>query len=355
MEATGKTLDQIWDEGAQWRDAATTYVEISREDFEKWVADTTRAVGKSWSVKQGTRGVYRIRLSENVGIEVGSTQAKGGKAVGYAKGSMQMRLVSLLTGRVLNKKVQGKSHFKRTKNWRTTLLKAAKAFKAAYLDSQPFYEALAEIGPRNADREKYKVDIITAIGEVPGWEEDDALRGYYQKVMKGGVLTLREKADMESRVRDSLQGKPRRNEEQEADDYVDPKTKFRGEDWFDEEMLIVWQESDEPRHKRLLELYWAEGERLKRERRKEAPKAEPPPQDSVMEQRRKNLLADMRKLWVAAKRRAESTQDPRREKDARWTMEFVSSVGKQLTTGGREWPTERQIDLLERKMDDYGL
>jgi len=375
VKKSAKTLEQLWDEGSQWRDAATTYVDISREEFEDWVADATRAVGKKWDVKPGTRGVYRIHLSKGVCIEVGSSQAQSGKSVGYAKGSMQMRLVSLLTGRTLNKKAQGKSHFKRTKNWRTTLLKAAKAFKSTYLDSQPFYEALAEIGPSRADKEKYTSTILTAIDQVPGWDGDDDLRRYYYKVQRGGVLTLREKTDMEGRVQDALRGVPRRNEEQEAEERgrKGERAEFKRvwDTWLRDGEFPDWVErvpAVTEAHKRfrdsgggdreLEELYATVDTAVEAgpaAPAAPAPEPQAPAKDSAQEERRKALLGDMRKLWVAAKKRSESTKDPRREKDAQWTMEFVASVGKQLTEGGRDWPTDRQIDLLHRKMDDYGL
>lgn len=96
-----------------------SYVDISKEEFEAWLD----SFGHPWKLKKGTRGCYLVTLSDNVAVHITSTLGGDSSSKGYAKASGQMRMVSLLTGRCLNKKAQGQKHFKRTsgwkRNWRT--------------------------------------------------------------------------------------------------------------------------------------------------------------------------------------------------------------------------------------------
>lgn len=306
MQATN--LEHLWEQGSQWRDAAT-YVEISRDEFEAWLDEATRALGaKKWDHKPGYKGVYRIHLSPHVCIEVGSSLTGRGRSMGYARGSMQMRLASLENGRILNKKVQGRSHFKRTKNWASTMLKAAKDFKAAYLDSKSFYDALSEIGPSRADRENYTQEILNTIEDIQGWQNHEDLRRFHYKVQKGGVLTLSEKDHMYNLARRS----PEAEEKGPLDNLIE--TQESAQETFEEQTPT-------------------------------------PP----LEARRERLLADMRLLWSAARKQHDESSSPADKRRAKWTMDFVASIGKQLKSGQRDWPTDKQLRVLEDKMDEYGL
>ena len=170
--------------------AATTYVQITREEFEEWL---TSIFHNNWSLKQGTVGVYIAELSKNVGIEISSTVGSENQALSVGNAAMQMRLVSLITKKVLNKKAQGQSHFKRTLNWRETLKKAVENFKSTYLKSATFYEAIATI----ADRDQYTKDILAQIEKFPNWQQDRYLVVLHQKMEGGGVLMLDEKAKLD--------------------------------------------------------------------------------------------------------------------------------------------------------------
>ena len=167
--------------------AAITYVKITREEFEAWL-NTTQFAGKFF-VKRGTVGVYVCPLTENCAIEISSTVGSEDAVMNKGDASIQMRLVSLKTNRVLNKKAQGQSHFKRTVNWRTTLKSALENFVSVYHKSATFYETIASI----TDREKYEKDIIDKVKSFPNWEQDSYLSRIHKKISEEhGIMTLPE-------------------------------------------------------------------------------------------------------------------------------------------------------------------
>ena len=174
--------------------AAVTYVDISREEFEDWLDSLRMPGGHRWRLKPGTKGVYIVPLSENVGIEVSSSLTGTGDTVGYANASMQLRLASLITGQTLNKKAQEQSHFKRTKGWRKSLTEGVERMKDAYLKAASFYEAIAEI----QDREAYRRDMLAKIEDIPGWQSNTFLSDLHQKVDTGGVLTIKQRDAIQS-------------------------------------------------------------------------------------------------------------------------------------------------------------
>lgn len=173
------TLRELWNQRF-----GSSYVDITRDDFEEWLDSTYR----KWMPKSGTVGVYLIPLSPHVAVQVSSTQASGGRSVGYAKGSMQTRLVSLHSGQVLNKKAQGKSHYKRTKNWRANLEKGIATIKDVYLKSQSFYDGIAKV----EDRGQYRDDFLSKIEGYPGWSSNTFLSSLHEKVTRGMVLTKKQ-------------------------------------------------------------------------------------------------------------------------------------------------------------------
>lgn len=167
----------------------SSFVEITREDMEDWMSST----GLRWERKSGSAGVYVLILSNLVGISVSSSVGSRDTAMGYAKGSMQMRLISRVTGRVLNKKAQGRSHFKRTTNWRATMQKAVDDFKSTYLKAQSFYDALAEI----EDQKEYAADLISKIESFSGWESNNILKDFHEKLVSGKILTIKQRSLLE--------------------------------------------------------------------------------------------------------------------------------------------------------------
>lgn len=165
---------------------ASTYVQITREEFEAWLDGIS---SRGWERKRGTVGVYIIALSDRVGVEVSSSLTGREDVMEKAQASMQMRLVSRLNGLVLNKKAQGQDHFKRTKGWRDSLTAGFRRMEDAYQKGESFYEALAEI----RDRDVYQREMLAKIEAVPDWDDDNLLAQFHSQVSKGGILTLRQR------------------------------------------------------------------------------------------------------------------------------------------------------------------
>ena len=185
---------------ARPRIAAGTYVPITKDDLEGWL-DTIGYRGK-WNVHPGTAGVYIIHLSDQVGIKLGSTIGSREDAMGRGLASMQLALVSRVTGRVLNKKAQGQSHFKRTLGWKTNWQGGLEVMRKTYLGAQDFYDTIAVI----ADQEKYKRDLIERIEKIPNWSNLNQVVRLHSKVSTGGVLLPRDRdilADAERAAEDA--------------------------------------------------------------------------------------------------------------------------------------------------------
>lgn len=166
--------------------AAATYVQITREELEEWL-DSIGFRGK-WERDPRYKGVYLLKLSSSVAVKLSSTIGSEDDAMGRGQASMQLALVSTVTGRVVNKKAQGQSHFKRTVGWKKTWAAGIDTMKKAYLSSSDFYDVIATI----ADRDAYKNDMLRMIEKVPGWDNDAELINYYRKIERGGVLMPRE-------------------------------------------------------------------------------------------------------------------------------------------------------------------
>jgi len=169
--------------------AGGTYVEISREEFEDWLNKT----GYKWERDRSKAGIYVVKLSPNVGIHISSSI--GSRDTGLARGraSVKMKLVSLITGYTLNKKVQGRDHFKRTKGWRQTWKKGLDDFKGAYMKAKDWYDKLATI----ESRDEYKDEWLGKIEEIGGWETDRMLKDFHDKLEKGSVLSDKQEAAIE--------------------------------------------------------------------------------------------------------------------------------------------------------------
>jgi hypothetical protein len=167
------------------REAAGTYVQLSREEFQDWL-DSKGYRGK-WKIKPGTSGVYLVPLSDTVWLYINSTTGKQEQVMGRGRAAMSMMLVSRTTDKVIlgAQKLMGQKHFKRTLNWRATWGKGLDRAKATYTKSQSFYDAVAEI----ADRDKYKIDMLHLIESVVGWDQDSFLLDMHSKVKRGGIIT----------------------------------------------------------------------------------------------------------------------------------------------------------------------
>lgn len=174
---------------------AATYVQISRSDLENWLDKLP--LHHKWHLKQGKAGIYLLPLSDNVAVKLSSTIGSSDDAMGRGMASMQLSLVSLITGQTLNKKAQGQGHFKRTTNWEKTWKEGVDRMKEAFMKAQGFYDALAAI----EDRDKYKADLLKLIESDPSWNSDNLLADFHSKVMQGGILTFKQIDLLERTVR----------------------------------------------------------------------------------------------------------------------------------------------------------
>lgn len=154
----------------------SSFVLITREEFEDWINQFQK-----WKRADNRQGVYLIHLSDYVGVKINSTIGSGESTMDHAKASMNLALVSLVTGQTLNKKAQGQDHFKRTKNWRKTWAEGVRRMADAYKENPEFYDAVANI----EDREKYKKEMLDLLTSVPETEE---IRKYIDRVKNGGIL-----------------------------------------------------------------------------------------------------------------------------------------------------------------------
>ena len=176
---------------------ASTYVEITREDFEDWLDSLRLGV---WKVHPQYKSVYTIALSPSVGVSISSTVGSRDKAMGTGRASGSMKMVSLVTGQVLNKKAMGQSHFARTTNWRINWKKGLDRIIDAYKKSKDFYEAIAKID----DRQAYRAEIMTAIEAVPNWEDNNLLSDFHGRVRNNGILTDSQRTDLDKEIRKAL-------------------------------------------------------------------------------------------------------------------------------------------------------
>lgn len=163
------------------RVAAATYVQISREELEDWLKTT----GLRWRREEHRAGIYLADMSPTVAIKLSSTIGSRDDAMGRGQASMQLALISTVTGFTINKKAQGQTHFKRTTNWKTTWKDGIDRMDAAYKKSKGFYDALAAI----KDRDLYKADILAKIESIADWQRNSMLADFHGNIERGGILT----------------------------------------------------------------------------------------------------------------------------------------------------------------------
>lgn len=163
----------------------STYVQITRDEFEAWL----NSLGLTWRVKAPqTGGVYQLFLSPDVTIEINSTTGRQDQVMALGRASMSLWLASRHTGRVLNGKAMGQSHFARTTNWRTNWVKGVDRMREAYIKAKDFYDTLAQI----EDFAKYKQDTLALIESRANWRANAFLLELHGKVSNGGVLSKKQ-------------------------------------------------------------------------------------------------------------------------------------------------------------------
>lgn len=169
----------------------TTYVEISREEFEQWLASLSSHGSKGWSRVPAKAGLYLVHLSDLVSILVSSSIGGSDAVVAKDKGAMSMRLVARDNyARVLNRAAVDQ-RFYRTTNWRTTLLKKGiTQFRDTYLSGKEFYDHIAEV----RDLVAYQKDWLATLDQIPGADHDTLLTSLRGQLEQGKILSLKQEA-----------------------------------------------------------------------------------------------------------------------------------------------------------------
>jgi hypothetical protein len=272
---------------------AGTFVQISREDLEEWL-DSTGFRGK-WKRDPRFAGVYLLPLSTNVAIKLLSTIGSADDAMGRGRASMQLALVSTITGKVLNKKAQGQSHFARTTGWKKNWAGGIKVMKDAYQKASEFYDTLATI----ANREKYKQDNLNIIETIPGWSSNNYFITLHRRVDGGGVVMPNDRRMIEEGL-----SRPAARPDPQVVPTPEP-----------EEDPSEINEED---------------------------------QISLM---RENRLNALRSLWVKANRWQPG--DERGKASREWVLGFAKSIGEQLKLGRRLTPA--QVTTTRSNLDKWGV
>lgn len=160
---------------------ARNYVDIKRQDLESWLDSLPHTLGRAWERVQGREGIYLIHLSERVGVKLSSTQAYTDTSMGRGRASMNLSLVSLVDGSLLNRKARDRKHFQRTLNWRTTWQKGIEHWVKVYKDNPTFYEKIA-------DREVYSKKWVEIIDGLTMSGGDPKVIKARDTLIGGGVL-----------------------------------------------------------------------------------------------------------------------------------------------------------------------
>jgi hypothetical protein len=179
--------------------AATTYVQITRSELEEWL--NTLPLAKHWLLRPGSVGIYLLPVGDNVAVKLSSTIGSRDDAVRRGEASMNLALISLVTGQLLNKKAQGQKHFARTLGWRKNWREGFDRVAEAYQKSRGFYDALALI----ENRATYERDMLNRIEALPDWQNHSILSDFYTRVKAGGILTT---AQVELIIREEKKPKP---------------------------------------------------------------------------------------------------------------------------------------------------
>ena len=278
------------------RIAGGTYVQISREELEDWLNDI--GFRSKWKRDPRFAGIYILELSSNVGIKLSSTISGMNEAVDRARGSMQLALVSIITGRVLNKKAQGQSHFARTKGWKKNWAAGIKVMKDAYLNAAAFYDTIAPID----DREKYKTDNLKLIESIPGWSSNNYFIALHRKIDQGGVLMPNDRQEIEAGLtRPAARPDPQRVPGVSSDE--DPS-----------------EIDDEEQRDRTVQM-------------------------------REDRINALRTLWVKANRWQPNNEQGQKNKE--WVMGFAKSIGEQLKAGRSLTPS--QVNVIRRNLDQWRI
>jgi hypothetical protein len=94
---------------------------------------------------------------------------------------MNLSLISLVDGTLLNRKARDRKYFQRTKNWKVTWKKGVDHWISIYEDKDEFYEKIA-------DRKGYKTKWIGMINSLPSGGSDREIIKSRETLEGGSVL-----------------------------------------------------------------------------------------------------------------------------------------------------------------------
>lgn len=177
------------------------YVAITRQEFEQFL----KSIRKPFALKSGTKGIYVIQLSDNVGLAVNSTI--GDEVRGLGKASIKLNFVSLHSEKFhkiiygykkIMQRVVKKKYLQRSTNWRKTLKDAIDKCIAYYDQGSTWFEkiALPDDMQQQSQPQQPVVDtqLLVRIESIPDWDNDPYLISFHEQVSKGRSLSQKQMA-----------------------------------------------------------------------------------------------------------------------------------------------------------------
>lgn len=267
------------------------YVAITRQEFEQFL----KSIRKPFSLKSGTKGIYVIQLSDNVGLAVNSTI--GDEVRGLGKASIKLNFVSLHSQKFhkviygykkIMARVVKKKYLQRSTNWRNTLKDAIDKCIAYYNQGSSWFEKIALPDDMQQQPQQPVVDtqLLVRIESIPNWDKDQYLSSFHDQVSKGRTLSQKQLAIIQRQE----QFATRNQQQTQAPQFPNAPS----------DMLVQ-------------------------------PSAEPPNQNGRY---RKNLLA-LRDLYVALERKGASQEN----------LEEIGEIGKSFKSKGSL--SRSEIEILD--------
>lgn len=181
------------------------YVTITRPEF----IDFLKTIRKPFSLKQGTKGVFVVELSDNVGLAINSTI--GDVVRGKAKASIQLSFVSLHSEKFhrviygykkIMQRVVKKKHLQRSMNWRKTLKDAIDKCIAFYNSNNDFLERIAL--PEDQQQSQNAKELLDRIEKLPKWDTNTFLKSLHNSVASGKILTDKQLKALENTEKNEI-------------------------------------------------------------------------------------------------------------------------------------------------------
>jgi len=172
---------------------ATSYVSISREEFEEFLdSEVTPLVRHKWQRKGSTAGVYFFPLSKHTFLEISSSIGSSDDALGRGDAAIHVRLKSADGRRTLNGRGtdETKMRVNRTTNWRRNLQAMVKQYIATYQKSPRFYDTISSYEGFDNYLNTFK-DLVQG---VPNWNANKFLRDMMSLLEGKRLLTEAQEA-----------------------------------------------------------------------------------------------------------------------------------------------------------------